>query len=409
MKKLRNKVFITIFLILTIFTLIIIATTITRDYMDKKNSITNILRSSDRNLKPIDRNKDNKIAPNIIPGEDIRKIYLDFTIYTIVLDDNGNYQEIINNTNNDDIDNKTIQKVANDIINNHKEKFYVGNLYLDRYSYMFTPNNTLIIMDNAITINELCSELFSNIILFILCEIVITIVTYYLTKWIITPVQNSFEKQKIFIADASHELKTPLSVMIASADAYFTDKNDKWVYNMKNESERMIKLVTELLDLAKTEQEQDIVLSKNNLSNIIESSILTFESLFYENKIKLKYDIKPDIEMLCNEDLIIELMSILTDNAINHCKEKGKVIVNLYKKNKQIILEVKNTGLPIKKEDQEKIFERFYKVDTSRNRNSNNYGLGLAIAKNIVERHNGNISAYSNNGYTTFKVIWNQK
>ena len=107
--------------------------------------------------------------------------------------------------------------------------------------------------------------------------------------------------------------------------------------------------------------------------------------------------------------MITELMSILIDNAIKHCSNKGKVIVNLEKKNKQIILEVKNTGLPIKEEDEEKIFERFYKVDTSRNRNTNNYGLGLAIAKNIVERHNGIIKAHSENGYTTFKVIWNQK
>ena len=115
--------------------------------------------------------------------------------------------------------------------------------------------------------------------------------------------------------------------------------------------------------------------------------------------------IEPNIEFKCNENLIIDLMSILIDNAIKHCKEKGKVEINLFKKGKQIILEVKNTGLPIKKEDEEKIFERFYKADTSRNRDSNNYGLGLAIAKNIVEKHNGSISAHSVNGYT----IFNQK
>ena len=194
-----------------------------------------------------------------------------------------------------------------------------------------------------------------------------------------------------------------------SSDAYSNDKNEKWVKNIKNEAERMTKLVTELLDLAKTEQEQDIVMEKQNLSSIVEGSILTFESLFYDNNIKLKYDIEDNIEMVCNEDKIVELLSILIDNANKHCSKKGKVIVNLSKKNKQITLEVKNTGDPIPKEEEEKIFERFYKSDTSSNRNSNNYGLGLAIAKNIVERHNGTISAHSSNGYTTFKVIWNQK
>ena len=113
--------------------------------------------------------------------------------------------------------------------------------------------------------------------------------------------------------------------MVASADAYFNDKDDKWVYNMKNESERMIQLVTELLDLAKTEQEQEILMEHKNLSDIIEGSILTFESLFYENKIKLKYDIDKDIILSCSENLIVELMNILMDNAIKHCNKKGKV------------------------------------------------------------------------------------
>lgn len=381
--------------------------------MERKNTISDMLTKIPRTIENSEKKeekKDSDFIPTMrTPDQDPRRIYLDFTIYTIVLDEEGNYKEVINHTNNDELDEETIEKIANNIIHNHKSDFYVGNLYTSKYAYTFTKDNTLIIMDNTELNKVLVNQLLSNIFLLLICEIVIFIIAYFLTKWIITPVKNSFEKQKIFVADASHELKTPLSVMIASADAYFNDKNDKWVKNMKNESERMIQLVTELLDLAKTEEEQDIMMEQNNLSDIIEGSILTFESLFYDNKLKLKYDIEPNIEMLCNENLIIELMSILIDNAIKHCEEKGKVIVDLYKKNKQIILEVKNTGLPIRKEDEEKIFERFYKVDTSRNRNSNNYGLGLAIAKNIVTKHGGEIKAHSSDGYTTFKVTWNQK
>ena len=411
MKKLKNKVFWIIFSLLTTFTFIIFITSTTRTYMERKNSITDTLTKVPMNFEINERNNKN---PNFVPSmktpnQDSRRIYLDFTIYTIVLDEKGNYLETINHTKNDEYDEENVRDIAQNIIKNHKEKIYIGNLYTNKYSYIFTMNNTLVIMDNTETNDFLINQLIINLLIFILCEIIIFIITYLITKWIITPVKKSFEKQKIFVADASHELKTPLSVMIASADAYFNDKDDKWVYNMKNESERMIKLVTELLNLAKTEQEQDIILEQKNLSDIIEGSILTFESLFYDNKIKLKYEIEPDIKILCNEDLIAELMSILIDNAIKHCNEKGNVFVNLFKKNKQIILEVKNTGLPIKKEDEEKIFERFYKVDTSRNRNSNNYGLGLAIARNIVLKHNGDITAHSNDGYTTFKVVWNQK
>ena len=410
MKKLKIKVFFVIFSLLTVFTLAIFIGGTVKDYMERKNSISEILTRIPKTFENLDRkNRPDNFNPSInIPDNDYRRIYLDFTIYTIILDNDGNYMELINNTNNDELEEVYIRDIANDIINNHNDNFYIGNLYTSKYSYVFTYNN-LIIMDNTELNNILVKELITNILLFMLCEIAIFIFTYLITKWIITPVSKSFERQKIFVADASHELKTPLSVMIASADAYFNDKDEKWVRNMKNESERMIKLVTELLDLAKTDGEQEILMEENNLSNIIESSILTFESLFYDNNIKLKYDITPNIKMLCNENLIIELVSILVDNAIRHSSEKGKVFINLSKNNKQIVLEVKNKGLPIKKEDEEKIFERFYKVDTSRNRNTNNYGLGLAIAKNIAERHNGEISAHSSNGYTTFKVIWNQK
>lgn len=396
MKKLRNKVFWVIFSILTLVTLVVFITSTIRSYISERNSVV------DR-LTKVPVFNDRKID---LPREqeDPRRIYLDSIIYTIVLDEDGNYKEIINNTNNDIYDEENIKKIANKIIKKHNEDLYIGNLYTTKYSYAFTSYNTLIIMDNSEINSLLISQLLGNTLILVLCEVLIVMITYLITNWIITPVKESFEKQKTFVADASHELKTPLSVMVASADAYFNDKDEKWVRNMKNESERMIKLVTDLLDLAKTEQ--DIVKEDNNLSDIIESSILTFESLFYENKIKLKYSIEDNIRLVCNKDLIIELMSILIDNAIKHCSDKGKVFVNLYKKNKQIVLEVKNTGLPIKKEDEEKIFERFYKVDSSRNRNSNNYGLGLAIAKNIVTSHNGEIKAFSDKGYTTFKVTW---
>ena len=133
--------------------------------------------------------------------------------------------------------------------------------------------------------------------------------------------------------------------------------------------------------------------------------MLTFESLIYEKNINLEYDIEENINTKCDEDQIKQLVGILIDNAIKHSSTKGEIKVKLKKEKGNIVLTVTNKGEEIAKEDREKIFERFYRTDKSRNRNENRYGLGLAIAKNIVTNHNGEISANSENGYTTFKVI----
>lgn len=414
MKKLKIKVFLTIFLILTTFVFGVFLINNSQNYRMKKDNIQSILERLTISLKDInspepplndnfDPNKD-KLDDNL----DRNKIFLDFTVYTILLDENGNYQEMINHTE-EEIDESKIKLVAEEIIEKHESEVHIGNLYIEKYSYAFSKNNTLIIIDNSTLNNELIKTFFVTSILFILLEIIVFLISYFLTKWIIKPVVNSFEKQKQFIEDASHELKTPLSIIIASADTFYLKQETKWVDNIKNEAERMTKLVTDLLDLAKSEKNNKVSYSSTNLSKLIESSILTFEGIFYEKNIQLDYKIEENISFKCNAEQIKQLICILLDNAINHSEDNGKVIINLKKNKSELILEVKNKGTPIKKEDYEKIFERFYRSDESRNRNNNRYGLGLAIAKNIVENHNGKIIAFSNNGYTTFKITWNQK
>ena len=248
----------------------------------------------------------------------------------------------------------------------------------------------------------------------------------YLSKliahWISKPVEETFDKQKEFIADASHELKTPLSVIIASSEALERNpKEKKWLDNIttfkdaiffeeifdniKTESSRMNNLIIDLLDLAKMEKDENMQLIDGNLSRTVELSVLTFEVKAFEKNIKLDYKIEDNIMLKMNENNIKQVIEILLDNAIKHSKQKGHVKVNL-NKSSDIILTVSNEGEAIPKEEEEKIFERFYRVDKARNRNDNHYGLGLAIAKNIIEKHHGKISASSNNGITTFKIVF---
>ncbi len=209
------------------------------------------------------------------------------------------------------------------------------------------------------------------------------------------------------LADASHELKTPLSVIMASSEALESNtKETKWLTNIKTEAERMNDLIIELLELAKSEGKNNVTYTEGNLSKTVELSLLTFEGIAYEKKIKIDYDIKDNIKMLMNENNIKELVEILLDNAIKHSKENGKIKVILTENSKIIELTVTNEGEGIPSGEEEKIFERFYRSDKSRDRSNSRFGLGLAIAKNIVTNHGRIVTAKSSEGQTTFKVLF---
>lgn len=168
----------------------------------------------------------------------------------------------------------------------------------------------------------------------------------------------------------------------------------------------MGKLVTNLLDLSHIENAKNYNFKEINLSNFVESIILTNESLFYESKIKLKYHVTPNIRFNCDKGQIEQLIGILIDNATKYADKNSQVTINLNKENHKISLTFTNKGAPIKKDEKDKIFERFYRSDKTRSRKNGSYGLGLAIAKTIVENHNGTISVNSKNHYITFKIVF---
>ncbi len=406
MEKLHNKIFYLIYGLLTIVLVFVLFISSYRTYNIEYKEIENVLQHVGEKVRPnndIPPEKPSEEEP--LEFQDNReRIFLDATVYTITLDSEMNPTNIKNN--NDSNESSITLDEVKELLT---KKNGVNNLYISKYAYSINKDkNTMYIIDITSTKNKLRSDLIISLIIFFVSEIIIVILTKKITDWITKPVEESFNKQKEFITDASHELKTPLAVITSNIDMIEGKKEDKkWIDNIKNESDRMNKLIINLLDLAKLENDNNITLSTINLSKVLEKTILPFEGIMYEKNIKLTYNIDDNIEYLCNEEQIKELIVILIDNAIKH--SKGKVIANLKKEKKNIILEITNNGDPIPKGEEEKIFERFYKVDKSRNRKDNNYGIGLAIAKSITEKNNGEIKAESKDGFTSFKITFKTK
>lgn len=167
----------------------------------------------------------------------------------------------------------------------------------------------------------------------------------------------------------------------------------------------MQKLLEELLFLARSDaSEIPAVRTEIDLSNILWSCILPFESLAYENEVTMKEEIEAGIRMMGDEGQIRQLAAILMDNACKYVEKKGTITVKLFRQQDKIRISVENTGCMIPKEDMEHIFERFYRVDKSRAGEKAGYGLGLSIAETIVQNHHGKINAFCEEGRTVFTV-----
>ncbi|WP_046227372.1 sensor histidine kinase [Paenibacillus dauci] len=234
----------------------------------------------------------------------------------------------------------------------------------------------------------------------------------YFANRSIRPVQDAFDKQKQFIADASHELKTPLAVINTNADVLLANPDEtirsqsKWLHYIKGETERMSRLTGDLLYLTEMEDARPTMMhSTFDLSETAENLILTMEAVIFEKELSLEYDITPGLMIEGSSQQMQQVIMILLDNAIKYCNPRGSITLALHRHNQQTVLSVSNTGEGIAPQHLDRIFDRFYRTDASRARSQGGHGLGLAIAKSIVEQHGGRIEAKSTVGEsTTFSI-----
>ena len=236
--------------------------------------------------------------------------------------------------------------------------------------------------------------------LYIFSIIISIIISIPIAKLMVAPARDALIKQKQFIADAGHELKTPIAVISANIDVLENEiKGNKWLEYIKTENQRMGDLVKDLLYLAKNDAgRNEMTFSDFDFSNAIENSVLPFEVVAFEAGKTLEFDIQKEI--ICNGDekSLKQVFIILVDNALKNSEDGAKITVKAFTDGQKIFYKVRNTGRGIPKEELEKIFLRFYRSDYSRARSTGGYGLGLAIARAIAEDHNGTLTAESEVG-----------
>ncbi|WMJ15155.1 HAMP domain-containing sensor histidine kinase [Geobacillus proteiniphilus] len=226
---------------------------------------------------------------------------------------------------------------------------------------------------------------------------------YYMSGRAMVPIANAFKRQKEFVADASHELRTPLSILQSSIEVIESEEKGKLgefslqvLDDMKDELKRMTKLTNDLLWLARSDSNA-ITLTKEwfPLFPVVNELIRKCRPLAEQKQIRFTVHMQEDIMVYGDKERIIQLMFILLDNSVKYNNENGQVSIKVERNRKNVMIEIKDTGIGIPIEHQKYIFERFYRVDPSRSQRQQGYGIGLSIAKWIVDAHGGTINVQS--------------
>lgn len=413
--KLRKKFILVIMLCVMSTISIAIGSLFVINYINYKNNLNNFLeRELHMNMGfPNDEKPDKE---HIEEGDFFSFMHMDdkpmhfLPSVFIMLDEGGlvadskiNYLEL----SDDDIKN-----LANTIVSLKQSRGKVSSYNLDYITVKQDGLTYIVAADNSFESGNIRNLFVLCLLSFILSFFVFFVISLILSAWILKPVEKAWQQQNRFVSDASHELRTPITVILANLNILASKKEEliktqyQWIDNTKEEASRMKQLVDELLFLARSDDRQSkLVFSEINLSEVLLSRMLSFEALAFEKGIKLDYDIADNLKILGHEGNVKQLLSILLDNAMKYCSEKGSVYLKAYCVKEKTFVLIQNSGEPIDKEELKHIFERFYRTDKSRARTEGGYGLGLAIAKTIVESMHGRISVLSDkeNG-TVFKL-----
>ncbi len=291
--------------------------------------------------------------------------------------------------------------IARDLLT---EKKTAGRL--DNLSYRISGKQgyTLVaFIDDTVTESSMRMLLHNVLVIGGASIVVLFFLSLVLSRRIIRPLEENDRRQKQFISDASHELKTPVAVISTNAELLSRELGEnEWLANIQYENERMGSLVKQLLDLSRAEN-KETPMEALDFSRIVTGESLAFESLAFEQGKRIRSDIEDGVRVNGNQSQLTQLVSVLLDNAVRH-SAGSEIDLSLKRQSHMAVLSVANAGDAIPPEKLEHLFDRFYRVDEARNSEGHHYGLGLSIAKAVAEKHGGTITAACRDGTVTFTV-----
>ncbi len=305
---------------------------------------------------------------------------------------------------------ETLYQLIETVLGSSEQTGMIREYELRYYRADVTGMESIVFADVSSEISTINALIRNCVLIGIVAFIVFLGISILLARWAVRPVGKAWQEQEQFVSDASHELKTPLTVIMTSAEllkdpAYEEEEKEQFTDSILSASQEMRTLVENLLELARAKngsirshfQEMDF-------SELVEDALLPFEPLFFERGLTLQEDLEEGIVINGSAAHLKQVTDILLDNARKYASDGSQVTVSLKRQNRGgCILRVTSCGEEIAKEDLENIFKRFYRTDKARS-DSGSYGLGLAIARSIVEEHRGKIWAESVNGVNTFSV-----
>ena len=276
--------------------------------------------------------------------------------------------------------------------------------FLSDYRYLSTQDDcdTLIIfLDCRSRINSFRSFLIYSVMVSLGGMIAVAVLVLLLSKKVMKPVQESYEKQKSFITDAGHEIKTPLTIIDADATILEMEcgEDNEWIRDIRSQVNRLSSLTKDLIYLSRMEEEKpQAQMIDFPLSDVIVETAQSFQSLAKLQQKTFEIEVEPMLNLCGDEKAITQLISILLDNALKYSDETGRISLKAHSRGKSVCIEVFNTAEKVDTSELGRLFDRFYRADKSRNSQTGGYGIGLSIAKAVVEAHKGKISASSADG-----------